>query len=61
MSDNYIGHKISLISKADVRYEGILHDVDKDESTIALENGILCLISASSLFWYGRKKDGSQG
>lgn len=40
MSSNtipYIGAKISLISRADIRYEGILADVDPSESTISLE------------------------
>ncbi|XP_040059021.2 protein LSM14 homolog B [Gasterosteus aculeatus] len=32
----YIGSKISLISKAQMRYEGILSSVDTDRSTVAL-------------------------
>ncbi|VDO42177.1 unnamed protein product [Onchocerca flexuosa] len=32
----YIGSRISLISKLDIRYEGILYTVDTNESTIAL-------------------------
>lgn len=32
----YIGSKISLISRLDIRYEGVLHSVDSTTSTIAL-------------------------
>ncbi|KAI6241173.1 hypothetical protein M3Y99_00340200 [Aphelenchoides fujianensis] len=32
----YLGSKISLISKLDIRYEGILYTVDSNEATIAL-------------------------
>ncbi|KAK0427829.1 hypothetical protein QR680_010444 [Steinernema hermaphroditum] len=32
----YIGSRISLISKLDIRYEGVLYAVDTQESTIAL-------------------------
>jgi protein LSM14 len=32
----YIGSKINLISKLDIRYEGILYTVDTNDSTIAL-------------------------
>lgn len=34
-----LGSKISLISKADIRYEGRLFTVDPKECTIALANG----------------------
>lgn len=34
-----VGSKISLISKADIRYEGRLFTVDPQECTIALANG----------------------
>ena len=35
----FIGSKISLISKAEIRYEGILYQVDSKESTVTLAKG----------------------
>ena len=35
----YIGSKISLISKAEIRYEGILYDVNTKDSTVTLSKG----------------------
>lgn len=37
-AQSYAGSKISLISKADVRYVGILCEVNLNEQTVALNN-----------------------
>eukprot|EP00927_Polykrikos_kofoidii_P019682 TRINITY_DN19226_c0_g1_i2.p1 TRINITY_DN19226_c0_g1~~TRINITY_DN19226_c0_g1_i2.p1 ORF type:complete len:567 (+),score=91.75 TRINITY_DN19226_c0_g1_i2:69-1769(+) len=34
----YMGSKISLITTADIRYEGILHTLNREDSTIAVQN-----------------------
>jgi len=41
METPYIGASISLISKSEIRYEGILFTIDTKESNIALQNGAL--------------------
>ena len=34
----YIGKRISLVSKSDIRYVGTLHEINSDTLTVALEN-----------------------
>lgn len=41
----FLGSKISLISKSEIRYEGILYTIDAQESIIALAKGKFCLFT----------------
>ncbi|KAF3311205.1 hypothetical protein TWF173_008505, partial [Orbilia oligospora] len=34
----FIGSRISLISRSDIRYVGTLHQIDSENSTVGLEN-----------------------
>ena len=52
MSLPIVGARISLISKSDIRYVGILHSINHEESSVSLEQGKLkCTLKEGSKAW----------
>ncbi|CAN0053513.1 unnamed protein product, partial [Ectocarpus sp. 4 AP-2014] len=39
MSGDLVGSRISLISRKDIRWEGILVQVDRENASVTLQNG----------------------
>ena len=56
----YFGSKISLISKSEIRYDGVLHSVDTNQGTVTLQSGQFSVLhlSYTPQFVLWERKDG---
>lgn len=52
---SYLGCKISLISKSEIRYEGTLYTIDSKEGTVALQRGLREILK-KNIFENSKKK-----
>lgn len=55
----FIGSQISLISKSGIRYEGVLHTINMEESSIALQSGTCPRSAQASRYPSNRRRTAS--